>query len=80
MHEFELIEYFFSDGTANREDVVLGIGDDAALLQVPDDREIVTAVATVRNPTQAQSPESLGRQALAQSLRRLKDAGATPAW
>ncbi|VFN05434.1 MAG: thiamine-monophosphate kinase [Candidatus Kentron sp. G] len=80
MHEFELIGHFFSDGTAKREDVVLGIGDDAALLRVGTGQAIVTAINTVRDPMQKQSPEFLGRHALALSLHRLRDKQATPAW
>lgn len=80
MHEFELIQRFFSDGTARREEVVLGIGDDAALVRVNPGQDIVTAITTLRSPMPAQSPERLGRCALALPLRHLKDAGAVPAW
>jgi len=80
MHEFELIEHFFSDGGTQRQDVLLGVGDDAALLQVPPGRKVVTAIATVQDPDKKQPPESLGEQVLALSLQRLRAAGATPAW
>nr|VFJ67780.1 MAG: AIR synthase related protein, N-terminal domain [Candidatus Kentron sp. DK]VFJ68804.1 MAG: AIR synthase related protein, N-terminal domain [Candidatus Kentron sp. DK] len=54
MHEFQLIGAFFSGKGARRDDVLLGVGDDAALLQVPamegKEPEIVTAMATLRPP------------------------------
>jgi len=80
MREFELIKHFFSTGTAQREDVILGIGDDAALLRIPPGFEVVTAIATLRDPMQQESPESLGRDTLRLSLDRLMEFGATPAW
>nr|VFK47720.1 MAG: thiamine-monophosphate kinase [Candidatus Kentron sp. TC]VFK61082.1 MAG: thiamine-monophosphate kinase [Candidatus Kentron sp. TC] len=80
MREFELIDHFFAEGTARREDVILGIGDDAALLRVPARQRVVTAITTVRDIPREESPESLGRRALRLSLDRLSDLGATPAW
>nr|VFK80764.1 MAG: AIR synthase related protein, N-terminal domain [Candidatus Kentron sp. SD] len=80
MREFALIEHFFSTGTARRAEVILGIGDDAALLRVPPDQKLVTAIATARDPMRAEPPELLGRRALQDSLDRLRDLGATPAW
>nr|VFK54563.1 MAG: AIR synthase related protein, N-terminal domain [Candidatus Kentron sp. TUN]VFK56832.1 MAG: AIR synthase related protein, N-terminal domain [Candidatus Kentron sp. TUN]VFK57461.1 MAG: AIR synthase related protein, N-terminal domain [Candidatus Kentron sp. TUN] len=80
MHEFDLIRHFFSTGTTQREDVILGIGDDAALLRVPPNREIVTAITTIRDSQYKTSPELLGHHALSLSLRRLVDLGAMPAW
>ena len=47
MDEFELIRRYFSRLGAARADVVLGVGDDAALLRVPDDAELVAAVDTI---------------------------------
>lgn len=80
MHEFQLIRHFFSTGTASREDVILGIGDDAALLRVPPGHNVVTAIATRQDPKGEQSPEVLGREVLRLSLTRLTALGATPAW
>nr|VFK15681.1 MAG: AIR synthase related protein, N-terminal domain [Candidatus Kentron sp. LFY] len=80
MREFELIERFFSTGTAQREDVILGIGDDAALIRIPPGRGVVTAIATVRDPMRNTPPESLGHHALRLSLDHLVDFGAIPAW
>nr|VFK67399.1 MAG: AIR synthase related protein, N-terminal domain [Candidatus Kentron sp. UNK]VFK72765.1 MAG: AIR synthase related protein, N-terminal domain [Candidatus Kentron sp. UNK] len=80
MREFELIDHFFAEGTARRDDVILGIGDDAALLRVPPRQRVITAIATARNVSREESPESLGQRVLRLSLDRLWDLGATPAW
>ena len=49
LNEFELISRFFSrPGTERPESgVILGIGDDAALLDVPPGNELVAAVDTI---------------------------------
>ena len=46
--EFELIERFFKRDSYQRCDVVVGIGDDAALVQVPADKALVVAVGRRR--------------------------------
>lgn len=81
--EFELIERFFATGFGERDDVILGIGDDAALVRVPADRELVVAtdtlVAGVHFP-QNLPPEHLGYRVLAVNLSDLAAMGAEPAW
>ena len=47
MDEFELIRRFFSAQPVQREDVLLGIGDDAALLHVPAAQELVVSTDTL---------------------------------
>ncbi|MGH8398339.1 MAG: AIR synthase related protein, partial [Gammaproteobacteria bacterium] len=44
MDEFELIRRFFSTGNARGDDVALGIGDDAAILRVPEGQELAVSV------------------------------------
>jgi thiamine-monophosphate kinase len=85
--EFELIErYFRAPAEAlrlQRGDVVLGIGDDAALLQVPAGLQLVAALDTLvegRHFPAGTSPESLGHRALAVNLSDLAAMGAQPAW
>ncbi|MEO6079272.1 MAG: thiamine-phosphate kinase [Steroidobacteraceae bacterium] len=85
--EFELIErYFRAPAEAlrrERGDVALGIGDDAALLQVPPGMQLVAAVDTLvegRHFPTGTSPESLGHRALAVNLSDLAAMGAEPAW
>jgi len=84
--EFELIRRFFLDrraGRAAQDGVVLGIGDDAALLSVPPGTELVAAVDTIVEgrhfPVNA-SARSIGHRALAVNLSDFAAMGAVPAW
>ena len=80
--EFSLIERIRARAGA-RADVLLGIGDDAALLQVPAGHELVlstdTLVAGVHFPDET-APADIGWKALAVNLSDLAAMGATPAW
>ncbi len=85
--EFELIErYFRSPAEAparQRGDVVLGIGDDAAVLDMPAGRQLVAALDTLvegRHFPAGCSPHSIGHRALAVNLSDLAAMGADPAW
>jgi len=66
-----------------RSDVSLGIGDDAALLDVPAEHQLVTTtdvlIADVHFHSSA-TPHSIGHKALAVNLSDLAAMGATPAW
>lgn len=69
--------------TAAREDVLLGIGDDAALLEVPAGKALAVSVDTLVAGVHFfadVSPESLGHKALAVNLSDLAAMGAEPAW
>ncbi|MGH7633343.1 MAG: thiamine-phosphate kinase [Gemmatimonadaceae bacterium] len=67
----------------SRGDVVLGIGDDAALLQAPTGQQLVactdTLVAGVHFSHEA-SAEDIGWKSLAVNLSDLAAMGAAPAW
>jgi len=81
--ETALIERFFRGAGAQRSDVRLGIGDDAALLMPPAGAELVattdTLVAGVHFP--ADTPAAaIGHRALAVNLSDLAAMGARPAW
>jgi thiamine-monophosphate kinase len=81
--EFDLITRFFSRIGAVRADVELGIGDDAALLCMPADADLVAAVDTIvtgRHFPDGSDPRSIGHRALAVNLSDLAAMGATPAW
>jgi thiamine-monophosphate kinase len=88
--EFDLIRRFFMrhgpaapSGRAAPCGVVLGIGDDAALLAVPPDTELVAAVDAIvagRHFPQGADPQSIGHRALAVNLSDMAAMGATPAW
>lgn len=83
MNEFELIRRFFAVQSLRRDDVVLGIGDDAALLRVPPGMELAATVdslvAGVHFPDSL-SAEEIGQRALAVNLSDLAAMGAEPAW
>jgi thiamine-monophosphate kinase len=81
--EFELIERYFRDCGAARSDVIAGVGDDAALLTVPPDIELVAAtdtlVAGVHFP-EGSPAASIGHRALAVNLSDLAAMGARATW
>jgi thiamine-monophosphate kinase len=81
--EFELIGKFFSGGRAGRNDVVLGVGDDAALVRVPEGQELVVAadsiVSGVHFPADLPAA-AIGYRALAVNLSDMAAMGAAPAW
>lgn len=83
MNEFELIDHFFSHPLKQRKDVLLGIGDDAALLKPPANQSLVVAmdtlVAGVHFP-EFTKPFDIGYKSLAVNLSDLAAMGATPAW
>lgn len=83
MDEFALIRHYFVDGGAMRDDVVLGIGDDAAVLRVPPGQELVVTtdslVSGVHFPA-GLAPDAIGYRALAANLSDLAAMGAQPAW
>ncbi len=81
--EFELIERYFSAAGCPRDDVVLGVGDDAAILSPPAGHELVVSTDTLVSGVHFfpdVSPYSLGHKALAVNLSDLAAMGASPAW
>jgi thiamine-monophosphate kinase len=80
--EFDIIARYFTRHSARR-DVLLGVGDDAALLQVPADRRLVAAMDTlvegVHFPA-ATAADHIGYRALAVNLSDLAAMGAEPSW
>jgi thiamine-monophosphate kinase len=84
--EFELIQRFFMGPHAARtaqSGVILGIGDDAAVLALPPETELVAAVDTVvagRHFPEGTDARSIGHRALAVNLSDIAAMGATPAW
>jgi thiamine-monophosphate kinase len=80
--EFDLIARFFSR-PCRRRDVLLGVGDDAALLEVPSGSALVAATDTLvegRHFLRGAPPRSVGHQVLAVNLSDLAAMGADPAW
>ncbi len=81
--EFELIRRHFRAATPAREDVLLGVGDDCALLQVPGDRLLAVSSDTLvagRHFEPQVAPDALGHKALAVNLSDLAAMGAEPVW
>ena len=80
--EFGLIQRI-RERAGHRADVVLGIGDDAAILRVPAGHELVvstdTLVAGVHFPVDTAAAD-IGWKALAVNLSDLAAMGAEPAW
>ncbi len=83
LSEFELISEYFSNQTSVREDVLLGVGDDCALLQTPAGMELAVTSDTLVEGIHFQKgtdPEALGHKSLAVNLSDLAAMGAEPAW
>jgi thiamine-monophosphate kinase len=81
--EFELIERYLSRLGAQRDDVVLGVGDDAALLRPPPGLELVLAADTIvegEHFPAGMAPYDIGHRVLAVNLSDLAAMGAEPAW
>ncbi|MEM7610545.1 MAG: thiamine-phosphate kinase [Pseudomonadota bacterium] len=80
MNEFELIRTFFSGDDASAR---IGVGDDAAILDVPAGAQLAVAVDTVIEDVHfpAASPaDAIGHRALAVNLSDLAAMGARPKW
>ncbi|PZQ25540.1 MAG: thiamine-phosphate kinase [Stenotrophomonas acidaminiphila] len=80
--EFDLIARIRARA-GTRDDVVLGIGDDAALLAPPPDRQLVVTADTLNDGVhfpRGTSPADIGWKALAVNLSDLASMGAEPAW
>lgn len=81
--EFELIRRFFSAPARPRADVLLGVGDDCALLCVPEGRALAVSLDTLVEGRHfpADTPaQAVGHKALAVGLSDLAAMGAEPAW
>src|SRR3990167_3391096 len=82
INEFEIIEKYFTR-PKKRSDVILSVGDDCALLNVPQGQLLAVSIDTL-NENIHFLPEmpahALGYKALAVNLSDLAAMGATPAW
>ena len=82
MGEFEVIRRFFQR-PPRRADVVLGSGDDCALLRVPADQLLAVSTDTLVSGVHFFAdvdPVALGHKALAVNLSDLAAMGAEPCW
>jgi thiamine-monophosphate kinase len=83
--EFELIRRFFarSNAATPGSGVLLGIGDDAAVLDLPKGTDLVACVDTIvagRHFPEGSDARSIGHRALAVNLSDAAAMGAVPAW
>ncbi|MGH8596361.1 MAG: thiamine-phosphate kinase, partial [Gammaproteobacteria bacterium] len=83
MDEFTLIDHFLKPIAGSRDDVLLGIGDDGAVVRPPAGEELVivtdTLVAGIHFPL-ALAPVDIGYRALAVNLSDIAAMGGTPLW
>jgi thiamine-monophosphate kinase len=83
VNEFDLIDLVDAQVGSARGDVVLGVGDDAAVLDVADGQRLVACVDTMVAGVHFLpdvAPADLGWKSLAVNLSDLAAMGATPAW
>jgi thiamine-monophosphate kinase len=83
MDETHLIDRYFRDLGSRRDDVVLGIGDDAALLRVPAGMELALTTDSLIEGVHflpGAPAHSLGHRAMAVNLSDIAAMGASPAW
>lgn len=82
MHEFDLIQHYFT-WTPFPEEVSVSVGDDAAIVQVAPDEELIISVDTLVNGVHfpLDTPaHAIGYKALAVNLSDLAAMGAKPRW
>lgn len=83
MREFELIKHYFAQQPVKRKDVLVGIGDDCALVHPPERQQLAittdTLVAGVHFPVET-APRAIGHKVIAVNLSDLAAMGAEPAW
>jgi len=83
MDEFSLIEQFFAGCGVVRDDVLLGIGDDAAVTRCEPGFNLVIATDTICEGTHfppGTPPHALGHRCLAVNLSDLAAMAAEPLW
>lgn len=83
LSEFSIINQYFKSRSSQRGDVSVGIGDDAAVTNVPAGMQLVSAVDTLVNGIHF--PEhtpafAIGHKSLAVNLSDLAAMGAEPVW
>ncbi|ASA55105.1 thiamine-phosphate kinase [Vibrio gazogenes] len=81
--EFRLIDRFFKQRQTQRKDVQLGIGDDCAIVKVPEQVRLAISTDTMVSGTHflpEADPAWIAHKALVSNLSDLAAMGATPAW
>ncbi|MFT4652418.1 MAG: thiamine-monophosphate kinase [Kangiellaceae bacterium] len=83
MNEFSLIKKYFAETSFVRKDVIVGIGDDAAITQVPQNQCLATTTDTLVNGVHFlpnTSAQDIAHKAIAVNLSDLAAMGAEPSW
>lgn len=83
MDEFSLIDRFFKSILSTRQDVVLGIGDDAACLHVPAGQQLLVSSDTLVDGVHFLSswdPYDIASKAVRVNLSDIAAMGGEPAW
>ena len=83
MKEFDLIDRFFKNGGHQRKDVLIGIGDDAALTKVAENQCLATTTDTLVSGVhflEDTPARAVAYKAVAANLSDLAAMGAEPAW
>ncbi len=83
MNEFNLIRNYFETSSYQRRDVKVGIGDDAAITQIPDGQYLATTTDTLLESVhflEGSAPNAIAHKSLAVNLSDLAAMGAEPAW
>lgn len=81
--EFSIIDEFFTHKASSGLPPELGIGDDCAVLTIPNDKQLAVSTDTLVEGVHFlpnSEPYLLGRKVLAVNLSDLAAMGATPAW
>jgi len=83
LSEFDIIQNYFAKQGLSRDEVILGIGDDAAITKIATGLEQVittdTLTSGVHFPIDT-APEAIGHKSLAVNLSDLAAMGAEPVW
>ncbi|MBT8435629.1 MAG: thiamine-phosphate kinase [Gammaproteobacteria bacterium] len=81
--EFAIIERYFSDIGDPADNLVLGVGDDAAVVDLPPGHQLVVSMDTLLEGTHflaGTCPTDIAYKSLAVNLSDLAAMAATPAW
>lgn len=83
MNEFSLIQKYFYDSSFSRKDVIVGVGDDAAVTRVAENQLLATTTDTLVQGVHfldKSSPEDIAHKSVAVNMSDLAAMGAEPSW
>ena len=84
MNEFEIIEHYFKPKLLdNQQGLELGIGDDAAVIDISQDEELVVSIDTLVQGVhflKDTSPQDIANKSLLVNLSDIAAMGASPRW